>query len=97
LIGLYACCVIVVEDSLGHRRAVEKDKNALFFRYEDDSLRECIELVCARPADAYPLAEAGLSLRDEQSFRFGAFHNILDPRSQLDANSLLSRHVEDAL
>jgi hypothetical protein len=92
--GLNAGCVNIIEDSLAHRRAFQNRKNALFFRYEDDSLRECLELVCSRPAEAYPIAEAGLGLRDEQPFRFGGFHNIIDPRSQLNANLLLPRHEE---
>ena len=30
---------------------------------------------------AYAIAEAGLGLRDEQPFRFGGFHNIINPKS----------------
>jgi hypothetical protein len=81
--GLNAGCVNIVEDSLAHRRALQNSKNALFFRYEDDSLRECLELVCSRPGQVCPIAEAGLALRDAQPFRFGGFHNIIDPKSQL--------------
>jgi hypothetical protein len=84
--GMNAGCVNIVEDSLAHRRAFQNGKNALFFRYEDDSLRECLELVCFRPGEAYQIAEAGLALRDTQPFRFGGFHNIIDPKSQLNAN-----------
>ena len=95
--GLNAGCVNLVEDSLAHRRALQKSKNALFFKYEDDSLRECLELVCSKPEEAYRIAEAGLGLRDEQPFRFGGFHNIIDPKSQLTANLLLAQCEEAAL
>jgi hypothetical protein len=81
--GLNAGCVNIIEDSLAHRAAFQDRKNALFFRYEDDSLRECLDLVCSRPEEAYPIAEAGLAVRDEQPFRFGGFHNIVIPRSRL--------------
>jgi len=89
---LNAGCVNIVEDSLAHRTAFQDGRNPLFFRYEDDSLRECFKLViAARVADACPDAELGLGLRDEQSFLFGAFHNIVAPRSRLNASSRLSR------
>jgi hypothetical protein len=84
--GLNAGSVNIVEDSLAHRRVFQNGKSALFFRYEDDSLRECLELVCSRPGEAYQISEAGLALRDTQPFRFGGFHNIIDPKSQLNAN-----------
>ena len=95
--GLNAGCVNIVEDSLAHRRALQNSKNALFFRYEDDSLRECLALLCSKPEEAYRIAEAGLALRDEQPFRFGGFHNIIDPKSQLKANLLLAQREEAAL
>ena len=95
--GLNAGCVNIVEDSLAHRRALQNNENALFFRYDDDSLRECLELVCSKPEDAYGIADAGLGLRDEQPFRFGQFHNIIDPKSQLKANLLLAQGEEAAL
>ena len=81
--GLNAGCVNIVEDSLAHREAFQNRKNALFFKYEDDSLRECLDLVCSRPEQAYAIAEAGIATRDEQPFRFGGFHNIINPKSRL--------------
>jgi hypothetical protein len=95
--GLNAGCVNIIEDSLAHRRALQNSKNALFFRYEDDSLRECLELLCSKPEEAYRIAEAGLGLRDEQPFRFGGFHNIIDPNSQLEVNLLLAQRGEATL
>ena len=81
--GLNAGCVNIVEDSLAHREAFQDRKNALFFKYEDDSLRECLDLVCSRPEQAYAIAEAGIATRDGQPFRFGEFHNIINPKSRL--------------
>ena len=43
------------------------------FRYDDDSLRECLEIVCHQPERAYAIAEAGMTLRDDPRFRFGGF------------------------
>jgi len=75
--GLNAGCVNIVEDNLVHRRLFTDRKNALFFRYDDDSLRRCLDLVCTDPAQAYKIAKSGFKLRDRQPFRFGGFHNIL--------------------
>jgi hypothetical protein len=85
--GLNAGCVNIIEDSLAHRRAFQNGENALFFRYEDESLRECLELVCSRPEEAYLIAEAGLAMRDGQPFRFGGFHNIINPKISAEAYS----------
>jgi hypothetical protein len=81
--GLNGGCVNIVEDSLAHREAFEDRKNALFFKYEDDSLRECLDLVCSRPEQAYAIAEEGIAMRDGQLFRFGRFYNIIDPKSRV--------------
>jgi len=53
-------------------------KNALLFRYDDDSLEECLDVVCNQPDRAYGIARAGMKLRDDPRLRFGQFHNILD-------------------
>jgi hypothetical protein len=76
---------------------LQNSKDALLFRYEDDSLRECLELLCSKPEEAYRIAEAGLGLRDEQPFRFGGFHNIIDPKSELEVNLLLAQREGAAL
>jgi hypothetical protein len=76
--GLNAGCVTIVEDNTIHRRLFEHGKNALFFRYDDDSLEQCFDLVCNDPDRAYRVAQAGFAMRDEPEIRFGNFHNILD-------------------
>ena len=75
--GLNAGCVNIVEDNLVHRRLFTDAPDALFFRYDDDSLRRCLDLVCTEPSQAYKIAKSGFKLRDRQPFRFGGFHNIL--------------------
>ena len=52
-------------------------RNALLFRYEDDSLHECFDIVCNRPERAYSIAEAGMKLRRDPRFAFGEFHNVI--------------------
>jgi hypothetical protein len=81
--GLNAGCVNIVEDSLAHRAYFKQGVNALFFRYDDDSLRECLDLVCYRPRAVYPIAENGFALRDLQPFRFGGYHHLVRPRAQV--------------
>src|SRR5215468_6609818 len=71
--GLNAGCVNIVEDSIAHRAYFKAGANALFFRYGDDSLRECLALVCCKPRAVYPIAENGFVLRDEYPFRFGGY------------------------
>src|SRR5215831_2770263 len=75
--GLNAGCVNIIEDNLIHRKLFQDGRNALFFRYTDDSLKQCLELVCSHPERIYPIAEAGLKLRDQPPFRFGGFENIV--------------------
>jgi hypothetical protein len=76
--GLNAGAVNIVEDNDVHRRFFTHGKNALLFRYGDDSLRDCLELVCSRPERAFEIAEAGMSLRDNPRLRFGGYQNILE-------------------
>ncbi len=74
--GCNAGCVNIVEDNLVHQSVFEHGRNALLFRYDDDSLAECLDIVCNDPDRAYRLAEAGMTLRDFQPLRFGGFDNI---------------------
>jgi hypothetical protein len=75
--GLNAGCVNIVEDSFANRKFFEHGRNALFFRYDDDSLRECLSLVFNDPETTFKIAAAGFSMRDDPPFRFGNFENIL--------------------
>ncbi len=75
--GLNAGCVNIVEDNVVHRRVFKHGVNALLFRYHDDSLRDCLELVCNDRQQAYRIAAEGFALRDCRPFRFGGFERIL--------------------
>ena len=66
--ALNAGCVAIVEDNLANREVFSHGKNALIFRYEDSSLRECLDIVCYQPECAYTIAEAGMMLRDTHAF-----------------------------
>jgi hypothetical protein len=70
--------VNIIEDSFANRRAFEHGRNALFFRYDDDSLRECLSSVCNDPERTFHIAAAGFAMRDDPPFRFGNFQNIID-------------------
>ena len=76
--ALNAGCVAILEDNPASRRVFEHGRNALLFRYDDDSIAECLDVVCHQPDRAYAIAQAGLSLRDDLRLRFGQFHNLLD-------------------
>jgi hypothetical protein len=73
-----AGCVAILEDSLASRTIFKHGKNALLFRYDDDSIEECLDIVCNQSERAYRIARAGMKLRDDPRLRFGQFHNILD-------------------
>jgi hypothetical protein len=75
--ALSAGCVNIVEDNIIHRALFKDGSTALFFRYDDDSLQHCLDLVCNRTKEAYRIAEAGIALRDEQPFLFGGFHHLI--------------------
>ena len=75
--GWNAGCVNIVEDNLVHRSMLRHGSNALLFRYDDDSLRECLDIVCHQPQRAYAIAEAGMVFRDDPRVRFCGFDNIL--------------------
>jgi len=76
--GLNAGCVNIIEDSFANRREFEHGRNALFFSYDDDSLRECLALVFNDPERAFGIAAAGFAMRDDPPFRFGDFRNIIE-------------------
>ena len=76
--GLNAGCVNIIEDNAVHRQFFEHGRNALLFRYGDDSLSECLDLVCNNPQRAWSIAQAGFAMRDAPRLRFGGFRNILD-------------------
>jgi hypothetical protein len=76
--AINAGCVAILEDSLASRTIFKHGKNALLFRYDDDSIAECLDIVCHPPERAYRIARAGIMLRDDPRLRFGQFHNILD-------------------
>ena len=69
--ALNAGAVPIIEDNAVNRRFFTHGKNALLFRYDDDSLRECFDLVCNHPSRAYDIAQAGSALRDDPRLRFG--------------------------
>ena len=68
----------ILEDNLAAKAIFTHGKNALLFRYDDDSIEECLNIVCNQPERAYEIAQAGMTLRDDPRLRFGQFHNILD-------------------
>jgi len=76
--ALNAGAVNIIEDNVVHRRFFTHGKNALLFRYGDDSLRECLDIVCSRPERAYEIAAAGFAMRDDPRLRFAGFHNLLE-------------------
>jgi hypothetical protein len=76
--GLNAGCANLIEDNLAHRGVFQHGKNALLFRYEDDSLQECLDIVCNQPERAYSIAMSGIALRDAVPFVNCCFHAILD-------------------
>jgi hypothetical protein len=67
----------IVEDNRGHRELFTHGKNALLFRYDDESLVECLNIVSGHPLDIYPMAERARQLRDHERFRYGLFRNII--------------------
>jgi hypothetical protein len=71
-------CVAIAEDNLAGKGLLKHNVNALLFRYEDDSLDECLDIVCNQPERAYEIAQAGMQLRDDPRVRFGQFQNIID-------------------
>jgi hypothetical protein len=75
--GLNAGCAVIIEDTPTHRRLFS-NANTLFFRYDDDSLAQCLDVVCGQPVRACEIAQAGFSLRDDPAIRFAGFEHILE-------------------
>lgn len=75
--ALNAGSVNIIEDNVVHRRYFTHGKNALLFRYGDDSFRQCLDLVCSNPRKALEIAQAGFAMRDDPRLRFGGYQNIL--------------------
>jgi hypothetical protein len=73
-----AGCVAILEDNLAATSVFKHGKNALLFRYDDDSIGECLDIVCNQPERAFEIASAGMALRDHPHLRFGRFHAIID-------------------
>jgi hypothetical protein len=76
--ALNAGCVTILENNLAARGIFRHGKNALLFRYDDDSIEECLDIVCNQPERAFEIAREGMAMRDRPQLRFGQFHNILD-------------------
>jgi hypothetical protein len=75
--GLNAGCANIVEDSAANRAFFEDGRDALFFRYDDDSLARHFDLVCGDVKRVYEVAANGFVRRDQPPFRFGDFGNFL--------------------
>jgi hypothetical protein len=76
--AINAGCVAILEDNVASKAVFKHGDNALLFRYDDNSIEECLDIVCNQPDRAYRIAQAGIKLRDDPRLRFGQFHNILD-------------------
>jgi hypothetical protein len=72
-----AGCVPIVEDNVASRNQFEPDRTALFFRYDDESLEECFEVVCGDVDRCYRIAEAAFARRHSPNLQFGEFGNLL--------------------
>lgn len=76
--ALNAGCVAIAEDNLAAHGLLKHKVNALLFRYNDDSLDECLDIACHQPERAYEIAQAGMQLRQDPRLGVGRFHNIID-------------------
>jgi hypothetical protein len=75
--ALNAGCLPILEDNRAHRVLFSHGDNALLFRYDDDSIAECLAMACGNPNRIYPIAERAKAMRDQAQFRFGRFSNIV--------------------
>jgi len=67
-----------LKTSFANRRVFQHERNALLFRYDDDSLRECLARVCDDVEGTFEIACAGFALRDDPRLRFGGFEKIIE-------------------
>ena len=82
--ALNAGCVPIVEDNKVHRRVFEHGKNALIFRYGDNSLDDCLNIVCNEPELAWSIAQEAFVLRDDPRVFSARFQNLIEvARDQL--------------
>jgi hypothetical protein len=82
--AINAGCVPIVEDNIAHRRVFEHGKNALLFRYGDDSLDECLNIACNKPEIAWSIAQEAFARRDDPDVCNVKFRNIIEvARDQL--------------
>jgi len=85
--ALNAGCVPIVEDNLVHRRLFKDRRNALFFRYDDDSLERCLALVCRDSERAWKIAQHSTALRDDPAFRSPGCHGLFDVTRRHDVKT----------
>src|SRR6202023_699006 len=71
--ALNAGCLVIAEDNIANRAVLEHGKTALLFRYDDDSLQECLETACHDQVRSYAIARSGFAMRDLPPLRFGQF------------------------
>ena len=69
--ALNAGCVAILEDSVAAKRVFTHGRNALLFRYDNDSIEECLDIVCNNPEQAYKIARArhGIARSSSAPFR----------------------------
>jgi hypothetical protein len=75
--SINAGALVILEDKEVNRKFFKHEESALFFRYDDDSLREALDFIFSKPSRTYEIAEAGFALRDDPRLRFGGFNNFL--------------------
>src|SRR6266540_662819 len=75
--ALNAGAVNIIEDNVAHRPFFRHGENALLFRYDDNGLRECLDLVCSNPDRAFEIAQEGVALRDHPRLRLAGYNNLI--------------------
>lgn len=75
--ALNAGCVALAEDSEANRAWLRHGETGLLFRYDDDSLDECFDLLCNDSRRSYAIAASGFAIRDIPAFHYGQFCNLM--------------------